>query len=66
MSSPLKEHEQHDESDAAEMIQGLLQPGGTLLGRDMPDASKVNWTQPESYFNPASYLSAKLLVKNAP
>ena len=66
MSSPLKEHEQHDESDAAEMIQGLLQPGGTLLGRDMPDASNVNWAQPESHFNPVSFMSAKLLVANAP
>ena len=49
MSSPSKDSEQFGENDGSELSatlsqqsQSLLQPGGTLLGKDMPDATKVD------------------------
>jgi hypothetical protein len=73
MSSPSKDSEQFGENDGSELSatlsqqsQSLLQPGGTLLGKDMPDATKVDWAQPASAYSPVSFVSAKILVQNAP
>ena len=77
MSSPSKDSEQVGENDGSELSatlsqqsQSLLQPSGTLLGKDMPDATKMDWPQPASayglYAGPVSFVSAKILVQNAP